>query len=382
MASDLPVIAAALRTPIGEVHGALSGCHPADLLAGVFVALGERAAIDPQHVDQLIVGCAMPVGAQSDIGRAALLAAGWPATIPAETLAQHSSSSMTAVLRAANAVRVGAAEFVIAAGVEVMSLVPMGAAAMARHAYGKPWGDKVATRYASDGGLLPDDVRADELARVHSIDRGAQDAWAHRSHSRARAAIERTAAQLITVDNGIALVERDERTAREIGDIAELEPMFEDTGSVTAANRAAIADGAVAIVVTTAPRARQLGLTPLCSVRGGGAWARGPRDIEPASVEAVRRALRNAAVDVDRLHRIEVHEGHAAAVLHLVDRCGFAIDRVNPDGGSIAIGHPTGATGGRLITALAHALSQPDTVGLAVVEGEDTAVATVLEGWS
>ena len=382
MASDLPVIAVALRTPIGEVHGALSGCHPADLLASVLVAVGEHAAIDPQQVDELIVGCAMPVGAQSDIGRAALLAAGWPATIPAETLAQQSSSSMAALLRAAQAVRSGAAEIVVAAGVEVMSLVPMGAAAMARHAYGKPWGDRVAARFASDGGLLPDDVRADELARVHSIDRGAQDAWAHRSHSRARAAIERTAPQLIAVDTGYTSVDRDERTAREIGDIAELDPMFDATGSVTAANRAAIADGAVAILVTTVARARQMGLTPLCSIRGGGAAARGPRDIEPAGIGAIHRALRNARAEIDQVDRVEIHEGHAATVLRLVNRCGFRVDRVNPDGGSIALGHPTGVTGARLIGALAHALSRPDTVGLAVVEGEDTAVATVLQGWS
>jgi len=380
MASDLPVIAAALRTPIGEVHGALSGCHPAELLAAVFVGLNEHAALDARHVEQIIVGCAMPVGAQSDVGRAAVLAAGWPDTIPAETLAQHSSSSMAALLRAAQAVRSGAVEVVIAAGIEVMSLVPMGAAAMARHAYGKPWGDRVAARFASEGGLLPDDVRADELARAHSIERGAQDAWAQRSHSHARAATSKIASQLVTVDTGVTRFDRDERAKREIGDIAELSPMFDEDGSVTAANRASIADGAVAIVVTTRARAASMGMTPLCSIRGGGHAARGPRDIEPATMVAVERALHNAAVTVADLDRIELHEGHAAAVLHVIERCGFAVDRVNPDGGSIAIGHPTGVTGGRLITALAHALlSGPDTVGLAVVEGEDTAVATVLE---
>ena len=379
MASDLPVIAAALRTPIGEVHGALSGCHPADLLASVLVGLVERAAVDATRVDQLIVGCAMPVGAQSDVGRAALLAAGWPDTIPAETLAQHSSSSMAALLRAAHAVRSGAAEIIVAAGVEVMSLVPMGAAAMARHAYGKPWGDRVAARYALDGGLLPDDVRADALARVHSIERGAQDGWAQRSHSCARAAMARTASHIVAVDTGYASFDRDERSTREIGDLAELTPMFDEQGSVTAANRATIADGAVAIVVTTRPLAISMGMTPLCSIRSGGHAARGPRDIEPSATAAVRRALASAALDVADLDRIEIHEGHAATVLHLIEQCGFAVDRVNPDGGSIALGHPTGVTGGRLITALAHALSSRGSVGLAVVEGEDTALATVLE---
>ena len=379
MASDLPVIAAALRTPIGEVHGALSGCHPAELLASVLVALNELTALDARQVEQVIVGCAMPVGAQSDVGRAALLAAGWPDTIPSETLAQHSSSSMAALLRAAHAVRSGAVEVVVAAGVEVMSIVPMGATAMARHAYGKPWGDRVAARYAGDGGLLPDDVRADELARLASIERGAQDAWAQRSHSLARAAASRTAAQLVAIDTDVARVDRDERCTREIGDIAELSPMFDEHGSVTAANRASIADGAVAVVVTTRARAVSMGITPLCSIRGGGHGARGPRDIEPAAIAAIERALTNAAVTVADLDRVELHEGHAAAVLHVIERCGFALDRVNPDGGSIAIGHPTGVTGGRLITALAHALSARDTVGLAVVEGEDTALAAVLE---
>ena len=378
MASDRPVIAAALRTPIGEVHGALSGCHPAELLASVFGALSEATATLAGEVDQVVVGCAMPVGGQSDIGRAALLAAGWPDTIPAESLAQHSCSSMAAMLRAAHAVASGAAEIVVAAGVEVMSLVPMGAAAMARHAYGKPWGDRVAARYAADGGLLPDDVRADELARRHAIARGAQDAWAQRSHSYARAAFERSAAQLVAIDTGFTRVVRDERCTREIGDLAELSPMFDEQGTVTAANRASIADGAVAIVVTTSARAASLGMTPLCTIRGGGFSARGPRDIEPAAVSAVARALVNAAVSVADLDRVEMHEGHAASVLRVIEQCGFAADRVNPDGGSIAVGHPTGATGGRLVTTLAHALSSGDTVGLAVVEGEDTAVAAVL----
>ena len=378
MASDLPVIAVALRTPIGEVHGALSQCHPAELLASVLIALSERSALEPRHVEQIIVGCAMPVGAQSDIGRAAVLAAGWPDTIPAETLAQHSCSSMAAVLRAAHAVQSGAAEIVIAAGVEVMSLVPMGATAMARHAYGKPWGDRVAARYAAEGGLLPDDVRADELARRHSIERGAQDAWAQRSHSLARAAITPISPQLVPIDTGFTLVDRDERCSREIGDIAELSPMFDQQGSVTAANRASIADGAVAIVVTTRARAASLGMTPLCSIRGGGHAARGPRDNEPAAIIAVERALAHTGLTVADLDRIELHEGHAATVLRVIEGCGFAVDRVNPDGGSIAVGHPTGVTGGRLITALAHALSARGTVGLAVVEGEDTALATVL----
>jgi acetyl-CoA acyltransferase len=380
MASDLPVIAAALRSPFGEVHGALSQSHPAELLASVLVALVERAAIDPQCIDQVIVGCAMPVGAQSDIGRAALLAAGWPETIPAETVAQHSSSSMAALHRAAQAIRSGAAEVVIAAGVEVMSLVPMGAAAMARHAYGKPWGDRVAARYENEGGLLPDVVRADELARLHSIERSAQDGWAQRSHERARAATSQVAAQLVPIDTGYNRLDCDERVATAIGDFAELSPMFDEGGSVTAANRANIADGAVAILVTTSARAASLGITPLCTIRGGASAARGPRDIEPAAPAAVRRALANAGVEVDSVERIELHEDTAATVLHVIDRCGFPIDRVNPDGGSIAIGHPTGATGGRLITALAHAIATRGTVGLAVVEGEDTALVTVLEG--
>ena len=155
--------------------------------------------------------------------------------------------------------------------------------------------------------------------------------------------------------------------------------MFDELGSVTAANRASIADGAVAIVVTTRARAVSWDMTPLCSIRGGGSAARGPRDIEPATIAAVERALAHAALTVADLERIELHEGHAATVLRVIDQCGFVGERVNPDGGSIAFGHPTGATGGRLITALAHGLSVGGTVGLAVVEGEDIALATVLE---
>jgi acetyl-CoA acetyltransferase family protein len=286
---------------------------------------------------------------------------------------------MAAVIRAAHAVRAGDAEFVIAAGVEMMSVGPMGAAAMARHAYGKPWGDRVAARYAAEGGLLPDAVRADELARVYAIERGAQDAWALRSHANARAAASRLAAQLVAVDGGLRTVDRDERTTNEIGDLAERSPMFDDAGSVTAANRANIGDGAVAILVMGRRRAGDLGITPLCKIRGTGSAARGPRAIEPASMAAVQRALAHAGVGTEDLDRIELHEDTAATVLHVIDQCGFRPDRVNLDGGSIAIGHPTAATGGRLITALAHGLRARGSIGLAVAEGEDTALATVLQ---
>ena len=286
---------------------------------------------------------------------------------------------MAAVLRAAHAVRAGDAEVVIAAGVEVMSLVPMGAAAMARHAYGKPWGDRVATRYASDGGLLPDDVRADALARLHAIDRGSQDAWAHRSHTRAREAVERVASQLVAIDGVGGRLRHDERVAREVGELSDMAPMFDEEGTVTAANRASIADGSATVVVTTHRRATALGLTPLCSIRAGAIAARGPRDSEPAAIEAIARVLARTDLTADHLDRVELHEGHAASVLHVVGRFGLADDRVNPDGGSIALGHPTGATGARLIAALAHGLATRGTVGLAVVEGEDTAIATVLE---
>jgi acetyl-CoA acetyltransferase family protein len=379
MASEQPVIVAAVRTPFGELHGALSAWHPADLLGALLAALGERAALEPQCVDHVIAAAAMPVGAQADIGRAAVLAAGWPDTLPTETITQHSSSSMLAVLRAAHAVRSGDAGVVVAAGVEVMSLVPMGAAAMARHAYGKPWGDRVAARYAAEGGLLPDDLRADALAREHGIDRGAQDAWAHRSHARARAGRERLAPQLVAVDGGAGPVGHDERIARDIGDLAELSPMFDDAGTVTAANRAAIGDGAAAIVVASATVAARQGWAPLCRVRAGSTGARGPRDLEPAAVAAVARVLARTKVKADRLDRVELHEGHAASVLHLIASSRLPDDCVNPDGGSIAFGHPTGATGARLVTALAHGLSTRGTVGLAIVEGEDTATAVLFE---
>lgn len=380
MTSERPVIAAALRTPFGDVHGALSNMHSSDLLAALLGALGAAAPLDPSCVELIVVGCAMPVGAQSDIGRAALLAAGWPETIPAETLTLQSSSSMAAVVRAAHAVRAGEAEVVIAAGVELMSLVPMGATAMARHAYGKPWGDRVTARYASDGGLLPDDVRADALARLHAIDRGSQDAWAHRSHSRAREATERIAPQLVVIDGDGGRLRHDERVSRDFGDLSELAPMFDEDGTVTAANRASIADGAAAVVVTTPHRAIALGLTPLCTIQAGAMAARGPREHEPAAIAAIARVLARTGHAAAHLDRIELHEGHAATVLRIIEQCGFAADRTNPDGGSIALGHPTGATGARLVTALAHGLAARGTVGLAVVEGEDTAAAVVLEG--
>jgi acetyl-CoA acetyltransferase len=250
---------------------------------------------------------------------------------------------------------------------------------MARHAYGKPWGDRVAARYAAEGGLLPDGVRADELARLHAIERGAQDAWAHRSHSYARAASARIVPQLVAVDTGYARAERDERTTKDIGDIAEISPMFDEAGTVTAANRANIGDGAVAIVVMARRRANELGIGALCRIRGTGSAARGPRDLAPATMTAVARALTNAGIATDDLDRIELHEDTAATVLHIIEQCGFTPDRVNRDGGSIAIGHPTGATGGRLITSLAHGLGARGSVGLAVVEGEDIALATVLQ---
>ena len=384
-----PMIVAAFRTPFGAVHGSLAAIHPVDLLATLFERINEQVGCDPRIIDYVVVGCANPVGAQGDnVGRAAALVAGWPDTVPAETVVRGAASGLAALHHGTRAVRSGELDVVVVGAVEVMSLVPMGASAMARHAYGKPWGDRVNNRYAAKGGLLPDGPRADELARLVAIDRSAQDAYAYSSRQRSRSdeAMAATRALVVPSAHGLSVICDDDGTRNAVSDRADLdgfEPFFDTAGTVTAGNSAPISDGAVALVVMSRRRVEALGLRALAHHVAGAASARSPRECEPAAPGAIARALRLAGFSVDDLHRIELHEPYAVTALRIIEQLGFDPRLVNPHGGSIALGHPTAATGLRLVAALAHAAAAGDSggigyVGLAAVEGDDTAAASVI----
>lgn len=354
-----PVVAAAARTPFGLGHGQLADRHPADLLA---IVLADVVRALDRPIDAVLVGCASPVGAQGDnVGRAALLAAGGDETIGVSTIVNHGASSLVAVAHAAALIRAGLASVVIAAGVEVMSLVPMGASAMARHAYGKPWGDRVAARYAAAGGLLPEGARVDALG----IDRGRADDWSRASIERFSAGRER----LVAVGSAVV----DERRIIE-DDFESYPPLFDAGGAVTAANSAPLGDGAAAVVLAAEGAVAE----PLARVVRAGWVGRSPRAADPPLVAALSRALGTA--DPRGVGFYEIHEGYAASVLATVDALGLPEERVNRRGGALAIGHPLGASGLRLATAAIDQLREAGHgLAAAAIDGEDGAAAVLFE---
>ena len=365
------VIVDALRTPGGRRNGGLSGWHPADLLARCLTALAERNGLDPGLVDDVIVGCATQAGAQSvNVGRSAVLAAGWPESVPATTVDRQGASSQQAVHFAAQGVAAGAYDVVVAGGVEVMSLVPTGAA-MGR-GFGQPFGPSVTARYAARGGLVPEGIAAERVAEHWRLERAQLDAYGLRSQERAaRAAAEgRFAAEVVpvgvrqrsgdgqvlevgrplTVDEGIR------PTTAEA--LAQLRPAFEPGGRITAGNSSQISDGASACLVTSEPAAERLGLRPRARVIGWALAGVDPVTMLSGPAPATRSVLRRSGLTLGAIERFEVHEAFAAVVLAWARELGSDLDRVNVNGGAIALGHPLGSSGTRALATLVHELER------------------------
>lgn len=375
------VIAAAVRTPVGRRNGALAAVHPADLSALVLNALAERAGVDPAAVQDVVWGCVGQVGDQSaNIGRYAVLAAGWPESVPGTTVNRACGSSQQALDFAAQAVMSGQYDLVVAGGVECMSRVPLGAA----RAGGMPYGPQVLGRYQDFS--FNQGASAELIARKWGLTRDHVDAYAARSHERAAAAQDTGAfdEEIVPVplpDGGLLTADEGVRRGTSPQTLAKLKPSFQEDGVIHAGNSSQISDGAAALLVTTPERAGQLGLTPLAHYRAGAVAGSDPVLMLTGPIPATEVVLRKAGLKLADIGAFEVNEAFAPVPLAWLAETGADPALVNPLGGAIALGHPLGASGAVLMTRLLHHMrANGIRHGLQTMcEGGGTANATVVE---
>ena len=371
------VIVDLVRSPFGRgrAGGALDGLHPVDLYAHVLKELLRRTALDPELVEDVITGCVIQVAEQSgNIGRQAVLAAGFPEKVPAVTLDRKCGSAQQAVDFAAQGVIAGAYDVVIAGGVEMMSLVPMRVNRMGKDNEGPLFHQ----RYRE--GLVRQGISAELIAARWSISREEMDKFALESHRRAAAAEDRgvTLRSIVPLDvprpgGAMQRTERDEGIRRDttIEKLGSLKPAFEDAAmaerfpeirwSVTAGNSSQVTDGAAAVLIAEEATAQRLGLTPRAAVTHFALAGDDPIFMLTAIIPATRKLLDRAGLSIDRIDAFEVNEAFASVVLAWMRATGADQDRVNRFGGAVALGHPVGASGGRLLGNLLAALE--DTGG-------------------
>jgi acetyl-CoA acyltransferase len=391
------VIVSAVRTPVGRApKGALRHTRPDDLAALVLrEALARVPAVEAAEVEDVVIGCAMPEGEQGlNVARIASLRAGLPISASAVTVNRFCASGLEAIAIAADRVRSGAATVALAGGTESMSLVPMGG----RHVSPNP--TLVATY---PDAYLTTGLVAENHVRDKSISREAQDAFALQSHTRAVAAADagRFADEIVPVDimevgssdpadrppqARAVRFDRDEGPRRDTSAeaLARLQPAFHAHGTVTAGNSSQTSDGAAAVVVMAADRARELGITPLARFVGYATAGVAPERFGLGPVPATRKLLSRLGLKMDDLDLIEMNEAFAAQVLACLDEMPIDPDRLNVNGGAIALGHPLGCTGARLTTSLVHEMGRRGSrYGLVTLcIGGGMGAAALLERWS
>ncbi len=382
------VIVDAIRTPLGRRNGKLKDWHPVDLAAETLSALVDRTGIDPGIVDDVVMGCVMQVGEQAvNVGRNAVLAAGWPEDVPGTTIDRQCGSSQQAAHFAAQGVIAGAYDVVVAAGVEVMTRVPMGSA-MADGKFGFPFGPKVGARYAPAGGLVPQGISAELIADKWGITREDMDRFGVRSQQYARRATDEgrfdreilpilgADGQMVTVDEGLR-----DTTMESLG---ALKPSFkpaDEGGRVTAGNSSQITDGAAALLIMSEEKANELGLRPRARFVNFALAGDDPRMMLTAPIPATQRVLKRAGMTLDDIDLVEINEAFASVVLAWEREMHPDMDRVNVNGGAIALGHPLGCSGARLMTTLLNELERTGgRFGLQTMcEGGGMANATIIE---
>jgi acetyl-CoA acetyltransferase family protein len=383
------VIVDAVRTPLGRRNGALRDWHPVDLTAHVLRALVERSDLDPALVEDVIVGCVSQSGEQAlNLARNAALAAGFPESVPGTTVDRQCGSGQQALHFAAQGVMAGAYDVVIAAGVESMSRVPMGSTIL--NGPGKPFGPLLAQRYLPAGGLVPQGLAAERVAERWGLSREALDAYSLESHRRAAAATDagRFTREIVPVTVDAATRKRrfkvDEGIRRDasLEALARLKPAFvKDTGTVTAGNASQLSDGAGAVLVMSEARAVALGLVPRARFVSFAVCGDDPLTMLTATIPATGAVLGRAGLTLDQVDVVEVNEAFAAVVLAWAAECHPDMDRVNVNGGAIALGHPLGCSGVRLTATLLSELERAGgRYGLQTMcEGGGMANAMVLE---
>ncbi len=385
------VIVDALRTPGGKRNGKLRNWHAVDLASEALRALQTRNDLDPALVDDVIMGCVSQTGEQAfNVGRNAVLAAGWPESVPATTIDRQCGSSQQALHFAAQGVMSGAYDVVVAAGVEVMTRVPMGSSIGKDSGF--PFGPRVAERYAPVGGLRNQGIGAEMIAEQWGITREQLDAFSVESHRRAaRATAEgrfereivpiavrddegRATEEIMTADEGI-------RPDSSIEALANLKPAFQEGGKVTAGNSSQITDGASAVLVMSAQRAAELGYTPRARFHSFALAGVDPVTMLTGPIPATQKILARSGLSLDDIDLVEINEAFASVVLAWQKELGADLSKVNVNGGAIALGHPLGASGAKLAATLLNELER--TQGryglLTMCEGGGLANATVIE---
>ncbi len=397
------VIVDAIRTPGGKRNGALSGWHPADLASEALKAIVERNNLDPALIDDVIMGCVMQAGAQSlNIGRNAVLAAGFPETVPATTIDRQCGSSQQSAHFAAQGVMAGAYDIAIAAGVEVMSLVPMGASVGSGN-FGWPFGDRAMARYADaeiiegQKGLVGQGIGAEWIANNWGISREDLDAFAAESHARAERASDegRFDNELISVESIIRdkesgeikrlgeQVSRDEgiRPGSSVESLGKLKPAFLPEGKVTAGNSSQITDGASAVLIMSEEKAAELGYTPRARFHTFALAGVDPVSMLTGPIPSTRKVLERSGLSMADIDLFEINEAFASVVLAWQKELDADMSKVNVNGGAIALGHPLGASGAKLMGTLLNELERTGgRYGLqSMCEGGGLANATIIE---
>ncbi len=373
----------AVRTPVGRRGGGLSGVHPADLGAHVITSLVERAGVDPGAVDDVIFGCVDTLGPQAgDIARTAWLAAGYPDHVPGVTVDRQCGSSQQAVHFAAQAVMSGTADLVLAGGVQNMSRIPIASAMLVGEQFGFPtpitgsvgwarrYGDQEVSQFRS----------ADLIASRWNISREELERWAYQSHGRAVDAIREGRFDREVAAVGSVTADEGPRADTSLDKMAALKPLREG-GVTTAATSSQISDGASAVLVASEAAARTHGLRPRARIHHLSVRGDDPVHMLTAPIAATRHALAKTGLTAGDIDRYEVNEAFASVVLAWLKETGADPERVNVNGGGIALGHPIGATGTKLLTTLLHELERTGgRYGLQTMcEGGGQANVTIVE---
>jgi acetyl-CoA acyltransferase len=361
------VIVDAVRTPVGRGKagkGALNSIHPVDLLAHSLRELVARTGIDPERIDDVIGGCVDQVGEQAmNTTRYAVLAAGLPESVPATTVDRQCGSSQQAVHFAAQGVMAGAYDVVIACGVESMSRVPMWSNVPPG---ADPFGPGVAARYPD--GLVPQGISAELIAAKWELPRSDLDRFALESHRRAAAATEAGlfAEEIVPIDGVVS--DESIRPGTTLEALAGLKPAFEDPSMkerfpqidwrVTAGNSSPTNDGSAAVMITTPEIAKAMGLTPKAKLRSFAVVGDDPLYMLTGVIPATAKVLEKAELKLDDIDLFEVNEAFSSVVLAWQRETGADLDRVNVNGGAIALGHPLGASGARITATLVNAMAQ------------------------
>ncbi|MEE4496223.1 thiolase family protein [Streptomyces sp. BE230] len=380
------VIVDAVRTPVGKGKpgGALSGIHPVDLSAHVLKALAERNGLDPVTVDDVIWGCVSQVGEQAGgVGRYSVLAAGWPESVPGLTVDRQCGSSQQAVHQAVAGVIAGQYDIAVAGGVESMSRVPMGST-RADGQFGKPYGPLVGERY--DQYRFNQGIGAEMIAEEFGLTRAELDQHAVDSHERAARAIDegRFKGQItpVTLPDG-TVFDTDEgvRRGSTVEKLGQLKTPFKENGVVSAGNASQISDGSAALLITTSEIAARNGWTPIARFHTGVVTGVDPITMLKGPIPATAKVLDRSGLTLDAIGAYEINEAFASVSLGWQRQAGADYARMNPNGGAMALGHPLGGSGARLMTTLVHHMKDNGIrYGLqSMCEGGGMANATILE---